>query len=141
MDEYVYDALSVGATGFMLKTEPPSRIVDAVRVVAAGESLLGPATTRRLVEHFVGTPDPRRAHTAVSALTDREREVLLRVAHGESNAEIAAALFVGEGTVKTHVSHVLTKLALRDRTQVVVFAYENGLIAPGTIKEGPPAGR
>lgn len=138
LDEYVYHALSAGATGFMLKTEPPSRIIDAVRVVAAGDALLGAATTRRLVERFVARPDPRRARAATTDLTEREREVLLRVARGESNAEIAAALVVGEGTVKTHVSHLLNKLGLRDRTQLVVFAYENGLVSPGSVRETPP---
>ena len=131
MDEYVYEALAAGATGFMLKTEPPSRLIDAVRVVAGGEALLGGATTRRLVERFVSAPAPHRSETLTVALTEREREVLLRVARGQSNAEIAAGLFIGEGTVKTHVSRIFTKLGLRDRIHAVVFAYENGLVSPG----------
>jgi DNA-binding NarL/FixJ family response regulator len=131
MDEHVYEALAAGATGFMLKTEPPSRLVEAVRVVAAGETLLGGATTRRLVERFVAAPAPRQSGLAAAKLTDREREVLLRVARGQSNVEIAAGLFIGEGTVKTHVSRIFTKLGLRDRVHAVVFAYENGLISPG----------
>lgn len=131
MDEHVYEALAAGATGFMLKTEPPGRLIDAVRVVAGGEALLGGATTRRLVERFVAAPPPHRSGAAAAALTEREREVLVYVARGQSNAEIAAALFIGEGTVKTHVSRIFTKLGLRDRIHAVVFAYENGLVSPG----------
>jgi DNA-binding NarL/FixJ family response regulator len=131
MDEYVYEALTAGASGFMLKTEPPNRIVEGVRTVAAGEMLLGGITTRRLVERFVAAPAPHRAAAAIGSLTHREREVLLRVARGQSNTEIATGLFIGEGTVKTHISRIFTKLGLRDRTHAVVWAYENGLVLPG----------
>ncbi len=127
IDDYVYEALRIGASGFMLKDAPADELVRAVRVVAAGEALLAPSITRRLIEEVTA----RRARTprssAVDALTPREREVLEQVSDGKSNAEIAATLFVSEQTVKTHVSSVLAKLALRDRAQAVVFAYENGL--------------
>ena len=131
LDEYVYDALKAGAAGFLLKTDPPARLVEAVRVVAAGEALLTPEITRRLIDRFVGGVRPARASVALADLTAREREVLDRVAGGDSNAEIARALYIGEGTVKTHMARILTKLGLRDRVQVVVFAYEHGLVQPG----------
>ena len=133
LDEYVYEALAAGASGFLLKTDEPERLVDGVRVVAAGEALLAPEITRRLIDRFVSSvPALRRRPGAVDTLTEREREVLGQVARGSSNAEIGRALFVSEGTVKTHVAHVLAKLGLRDRVQVVVFAYENGLVRPGS---------
>ena len=130
LDEYVYEALRVGASGFLLKDATAHDLVAAVRVVAAGEALLAPTVTRRLIERFmtVGMPTPS---ALVDRLTDREREVLVAMAKGMSNAEIAAALVVVEQTVKTHVGNVLAKLGLRDRTQAVVFAYETGVVRPG----------
>jgi DNA-binding NarL/FixJ family response regulator len=130
LDEYVYEALRAGASGFLLKDRPSEELVAAVRVVAAGEALLAPSVTRRLIEEFA-----KRAPTAtrpeLAELTDREREVLVLMARGLSNAEIARSLFVAETTVKTHVGRVLRKLRLRDRAQAVVVAYESGLVQPG----------
>jgi DNA-binding NarL/FixJ family response regulator len=132
LDEHVYDALSAGASGFLLKDVTAERLFDAVKVVAAGEALLAPSVTRRLVAEFARMRVRRPARAAaLSALTPRETEVLRLVAAGLSNQEIAARLVVGEETVKTHVSRVLAKLGLRDRTQAVVLAYESGLIVPG----------
>jgi DNA-binding NarL/FixJ family response regulator len=131
-DEIVYDAMKAGASGFLLKSAPPARLVDAVRIVAEGDSLLAPSVTRRLVEDFVRRPPPRQERPpAMDELTERELEVLKLIARGLSNAEIAAALFVSEATVKTHVNRVLSKLELRDRVQAVVLAYESGLVQPG----------
>ena len=131
-DEHVYGALAAGASGFLLKDATPEEIVRAVRVIAAGESLLAPAVTTRLIREFAARPAAGRArHGLLDSLTDREREVLLLVAHGLSNAEIAGRLVVSPLTAKTHVSRVLTKLGLRDRTQLVVIAYESGLVVPG----------
>jgi DNA-binding NarL/FixJ family response regulator len=132
LDEYVYDALTAGASGFLLKDVTPERLFDAVRVIAAGDALLAPAVTRRLISEFAAVqPDPRPAPSAaLAALTPRETEVLRLVAEGLSNPEIAARLTVSEETVKTHVSRVLAKLAIRDRTQAVVLAYETGLVTP-----------
>ncbi|MET8026895.1 response regulator transcription factor [Streptomyces avermitilis] len=133
LDEYVYDALRAGASGFLLKEATAERLFEAVRVVAAGDALLAPGITRRLIGEFARLP--ARAGTApppgLKTLTARETEVLLLVAEGLSNPEIAARLGVGEETVKTHVSRILTKLALRDRTQAVIAAYETGLVVPG----------
>jgi DNA-binding NarL/FixJ family response regulator len=130
-DDYVYEALRAGAAGFLLKTAPPHRLVDAVRVVAAGEALLAPSITRRLIEEHVRRP-PRTGQPAeLARLTARELEVMTLVARGLSNAEIAAELVLSESTVKTHVNRLLQKLGLRDRVQVVVRAYEAGLIQPG----------
>ncbi|WP_307801553.1 response regulator transcription factor [Actinomadura violacea] len=133
-DEHVYDALRAGAGGFLLKDIRRDELADAVRVVAAGDALLAPAVTRRLVEDLVRRPGhgvvPRLA-ARLAGLTEREAATLRQVARGRSNAEIAAAMVVSEHTVKTHVSHVLTKLGLRDRVQAVVFAYESGLVVPG----------
>ena len=126
IDDYVYTALRIGASGFMLKDAPADELVRAVHVVAAGDALLAPSVTRRLIAE-VTSRAPKQTSSAVEVLTPREREVLETVADGKSNAEIAAALFVSEQTVKTHVSNVLSKLGLRDRAQAVVFAYENGL--------------
>jgi DNA-binding NarL/FixJ family response regulator len=130
LDEYVYEALRAGASGFLLKDRPPEELVAAIRVIAAGEALLAPSVTRRLIEEFA-----RRAPVAkpgeLDQLTEREREVLVLMARGLSNAEIAKALFVAETTVKTHVGRVLHKLELRDRAQAVVLAYESGLVQPG----------
>ena len=132
LDEYVYEALRAGAGGFMLKDAPPSQLAEAVRTVAAGESLLAPAVTRRLVERYVQRPTPSAdQRTRLERLTDREREVLLLVAKGHSNAEVAGILYLSEATVKTHVTRMLTKLGLRDRVQAVVLAYETGLVEPG----------
>jgi DNA-binding NarL/FixJ family response regulator len=130
-DEYVFRALRAGASGFLLKGARPAELVDAVKVVAAGDALLAPSVTRRLVEHVVHTGLPVAPPAGTPDLTPREREVLVLVARGLSNAEIAATLVVAEQTVKTHVSHVLAKLALRDRAQAVVHAYETGLVVPG----------
>jgi DNA-binding NarL/FixJ family response regulator len=130
-DDYVYEALRAGAAGFLLKTAPPHRLVDAVRVVAAGEALLAPSITRRLIEEHVRRP-PRTGQPAeLARLTARELEVMTLVARGLSNAEIAAELVLSESTVKTHVNRLLQKLGLRDRVQAVVRAYEAGLIQPG----------
>ncbi len=133
LDQYVFDALRAGASGFLLKDTSRQQLLEAVRVVAAGEALLAPSATRRLVAEFARSPglDPDRMRLA-GGLTEREREVLLSIARGRSNAEIADELAMGQGTVKTHVSHLLTKLGLRDRAQLVVFAYEAGLVTPGT---------
>ncbi|RBY84602.1 response regulator transcription factor [Blastococcus sp. TF02A-30] len=131
-DEYVAAALRAGVSGFLLKVAPPEDLVAAVRTVAAGQGLLDPAVTLRVIESFAAAPapDPARAG-ALAQLTDRETDVLALVAAGLSNAEIAARLYLGEATVKTHVSRVLLKLALRDRVQAVAFAYESGLVTPG----------
>ena len=132
LDEYVYEALKAGAAGFLIKTDSPERLVEAVRVVAAGESLLAPEVTRRLIDRFLAGARPgRSAPPELEELTARELEVLKLVARGLSNAEIAQTLFVSDGTVKTHVSSVLSKLGLRDRVQAVVFAYECSLVEPG----------
>ena len=130
-DDYVFEALRAGASGFLLKNAPPEDLVTAVRVVAAGDALLSPSVTRRIIEAFAERPVARHRASGLDALTEREREVLRLVAAGLANAEIAAELYVGEATVKTHVSQVLTKLSLRDRVQAVVFAYESGLVRPG----------
>lgn len=132
LDEYVYDALRAGASGFLLKDTPPDELADAIRVVASGDALLSPSITRKLLEEFTkATPTASRPVADLGQLTDREEEVLRELARGLSNSEIAEALFVSETTVKTHVSHILTKLELRDRVQAVVVAYESGLVTPG----------
>jgi DNA-binding NarL/FixJ family response regulator len=138
LDEYVYDALRAGASGFLLKDVTAERLFEAVRVIAAGNALLAPTITRRLISEFaLLRPAPDAAFTAaLSDLTPRETQVLRLVADGLSNPEIAARLFVTEETVKTHVSHVLSKLGLRDRTQAVVTAYESGLVVPRTRGQG-----
>jgi DNA-binding NarL/FixJ family response regulator len=130
LDDYVYEALRAGASGFLLKDRPSEELVAAVRVIAAGEALLAPSVTRRLIEEFARRA-PTTTRTELDELTDREREVLVLMARGLSNAEIARALFVAETTVKTHVGRVLRKLGLRDRAQAVVLAYESGLVQPG----------
>jgi len=132
MDEYVYDALRAGASGFLLKDVPPEQLVAGIRAVASGDALLAPTITRRLIEEFVrSAPAKRAAPPGLDELTPREVEVLKLIAAGLSNAEIAKELFVSETTVKTHVAHLLTKLRLRDRVQAVVLAYESGLVQPG----------
>jgi DNA-binding NarL/FixJ family response regulator len=134
LDEYVYAALRAGASGFLLKDAPPEELIRAIHVVAAGEALLAPRITRRLLQDFASRPEPRRqAPAALASLTARESEVLTLMARGLSNAEIAEELVVGETTVKTHVGHVLMKLGLRDRVQAVVVAYEEGLVRPGEV--------
>jgi DNA-binding NarL/FixJ family response regulator len=130
LDDYVYEALRAGASGFLLKDRPPEELVAAVRVIAAGEALLAPSVTRRLIEEFARRA-PAVKPTELDQLTEREREVLVLMARGLSNAEIARTLFVAETTVKTHVGRVLHKLGLRDRAQAVVLAYESGLVQPG----------
>jgi DNA-binding NarL/FixJ family response regulator len=132
LDDYVFGALRAGASGFVLKDAPAADLLHAVRVVAAGDALLAPSVTRRLIADYAarGRPD-RRNLAALNELTPRETDVLRLIAHGRSNQEIAGALVLAEQTVKTHVSRVLTKLGLRDRAQAVVFAYESGLVTPG----------
>jgi DNA-binding NarL/FixJ family response regulator len=134
LDEYVFDALAAGATGFLLKHVPPEELVHGVRIAAGGESLLAPSVTRRLIEQFARQRSAVQAPPkALDSLTDRERDVLKLLARGLSNPEIANELHVGEATVKTHVAHVLDKLDLRDRVQAVILAYEVGLIKPGAV--------
>ncbi len=132
-DEYVFTAIRAGASGFLLKDTPPEALLEAIHVVAAGEALLAPTVTRRLIEEFVRrSPQEPTAHdTSLDLLTDREIEVLRAVAHGRSNAEIAVELFISYATAKTHVSRLLTKLQVRDRAQLVMLAYENGVVSPG----------
>jgi DNA-binding NarL/FixJ family response regulator len=133
LDDYVYAALQAGASGFLLKDAPVADLVQAVRVVAAGDALLAPSVTRRLIADFARRPATHRARPErLRALTPRESEVLTLIARGLSNTEIAAALVVAEQTVKTHVGRILTKLDLRDRAQAVVLAYETGLVSPGS---------
>ncbi|MFI7051317.1 response regulator [Streptosporangium canum] len=131
LDEYVFAALRAGAAGFLLKDADPERIIDAVRVVARGDALLDPGVTRRLIDRFTVGPDPAHA-VRVSGLTPRETEVLLHVARGLSNAEIAASLGISPSTVKDHVAEILAELGVRDRLQATIAAYEAGLIRPGT---------
>lgn len=130
IDEYVYEAMRAGASGFLLKDSPPAELAAGVRIVARGDALLDPAVTRRVIEHFVRAREAMPAPVALDALTPREREVLVLVAHGMSNREIAGELVLAEQTVKSHVSRILTKLQLRDRAQAVVAAYESGLVVP-----------
>ena len=131
LDEYVYEALRAGASGFLLKRAPAGDLVAAVRVVAAGEALLAPSVTRRLIDQFAQRPaGARRDASALNELTEREREVLALIAHGLSNAEIAEQLVLTEGTVKTHIKRIFMKLDLRDRTQAVILAYDVGLVQP-----------
>jgi DNA-binding NarL/FixJ family response regulator len=132
LDEYVFEAVRAGASGFLLKDVRPAELVDAVRLVAAGDALLSPSVTRRLLERFARDVPEERTPPSLQDLTDRELEVLRLVAHGLSNAEIAEHLVVGETTVKTHVSSILRKLHLRDRVQAVVTAYEAGLVKPAS---------
>jgi DNA-binding NarL/FixJ family response regulator len=138
LDEYVYEALRVGASGFLLKDTPPEQLVEAIHVVANGDALLSPVITRRVIEEFVRRPPDsvRKPAPQLAELTPRELEVLRFIARGLSNAEIAKEAYVSETTVKTHVAHILLKLGLRDRVQAVVFAYENGVVAPGDGADG-----
>jgi DNA-binding NarL/FixJ family response regulator len=130
-DDYVFGALRTGASGFLLKNAPPEDLVHAVRVVAAGDALLAPSVTRKVIAGFARRPVPVGREAELERLTGREREILELLATGRSNAELASHLYLGEGTIKTHVSSILSKLSLRDRVQAVVFAYESGLIQPG----------
>jgi DNA-binding NarL/FixJ family response regulator len=130
LDEYVYAAVDAGASGFLLKDVQPEELVDAIRVVAAGNSLFGPAATQRLLERFAPPPSDSAAGK-LDQLTGREREILKLIAQGRSNAELAQQLYLSEATVKTHVSAILRKLAVRDRVQAVIAAYEAGLVSPG----------
>jgi len=133
-DDFLFEALDAGASGFLLKTAEPEQLIEAVHVLARGDALLSPEVTRRVIERFGGdgtsAAGPDEAGTAVDGLTEREGEVLLLLARGRSNAEMAAELFLGEATVKTHVSNVLAKLGVRDRIHAVIWAYEHGVVAP-----------
>ena len=133
LDAYVHEALRAGASGFLLKATLPPELLAAVRIVATGEALLAPSITRRLIEDFVRRPVAHGPDPRLDQLTSREREVLTAVAKGQSNAELADELFMSHATAKTHVSHLLTKFAARDRAQLVVIAYETGLIRPGQV--------
>ena len=132
LDEHVFAAIRAGASGFLLKDTSPDELLAAIRIVASGEALLAPTVTRRLIEAFVRqSPAEPTTRTDLDVLTDRELEVLRAVAHGRSNAEIAADLFISYATTKTHISHLLTKLGVRDRAQLVMLAYENAIVSPG----------
>jgi DNA-binding NarL/FixJ family response regulator len=134
LDDYVYEALRAGASGFLLKDSPRHDLIAAIRAAAAGDALLAPSVTRRLIEAFARRPpEATPSPSQLASLTARERDVLLLLARGRSNAEIAVALFVSEATVKTHVGNVLAKLGLRDRVQAVILAYETGLVVPGDL--------
>lgn len=136
LDEYVFEALRAGASGFVLKDDPAEQLIDAIRVVARGDALLSPSVTKRVIRQFVRTP--RTAPTGIDRLTDREFDVFRLVARGLSNAEIGRDLYISDTTVKTHITHILQKLDLRDRVQVVVLAHESGAL--GDDRGGPPAG-
>ena len=150
LDDYVYAGLRAGASGFLLTDTQPADLVAAIRTIAAGDAVLAPAATSRLVRQFAATPNPKSPQTPEppgahpggtqirQALTDREQDVFSRIAAGMSNSEIAASLFLSEGTVKIHVGRILAKLGLRDRVQAVVLAYESRLITPGTPPPDPP---
>jgi DNA-binding NarL/FixJ family response regulator len=136
LDDYVYEALRSGASGFLLKDAPRGDLIAAVRAAAAGNGLLAPSVTRMLIESFARRPAAAvTAPSRLASLTAREKDILLLVARGRSNAEIARELFVGEATVKTHIGHVLAKLGLRDRVQAVILAYETGLVVPGDLPD------
>jgi DNA-binding NarL/FixJ family response regulator len=132
LDEYIYEALKAGASGFVLKDDPPEQLIAAVHTVAAGDALLSPTVTKRVIEQFTRSTRPAPPK-AVDELTAREREILRLIASGLSNAEIGSALFIGETTVKTHVTHILSKLNLRDRVQAVVLAYQTGLFESDAV--------
>ena len=131
IDDYVFDAIRAGASGFLLKDAPPAELAEAVRIVAGGEALLAPSVTKRVIEHFA-TGGKTASRTALPELTDREREILIQVARGASNTEIASSLHIAVQTVKTHVSRILYKLDARDRAQAVIAAYESGLVIPNS---------
>jgi DNA-binding NarL/FixJ family response regulator len=130
VDRNIHDALKAGASGFLLKTDPPERLVEAVRAVAAGETPLAADVTALLIDHYLGRKDVEEGPAEIADLTPREVDVLTLIARGRSNAEIASELYVGEGTVKTHVARILAKLDLRDRTQAAIYAYEHGVVQP-----------
>ncbi len=130
-DEYIFEALRSGASGFLLKNASPEDLVDAIRIVANGDALLAPSITQRIISEFAKISFPAKYKGKLEQLTEREVEVLQLLAKGTTNAEIAEVLFIGEATVKTHISNIFTKLDLRDRVQAVVFAYESGLVQPG----------
>ncbi|MEW2376582.1 response regulator transcription factor [Micromonospora sp. NPDC047812] len=135
LDEYVYGALRAGASGFLLKDTPPAELLAGIRVVAAGEGLLAPTVTRRLIDEFARRPEPARPlPRRLEGVTEREREVLMLIGRGLSNAELAGHLGLSLATVKTHVGRLLTKLAVRDRAQLVIVAYETGLVGPGGLR-------
>jgi DNA-binding NarL/FixJ family response regulator len=137
LDEYIFQALRAGASGFLLKDTEPAELLQALRVVMRGDALLSPAVTRKLVSEFVARPPDARSSAGLETLTNREREVLALVAHGLSNDEIAAAMTLSPATAKTHVSRAMTKLGARDRAQLVVFAYQTGLVRPRAFAEPP----
>jgi DNA-binding NarL/FixJ family response regulator len=142
IDEHILDALRAGASGFLVKDDAPHALVDAIRTIAAGDAVLAPSVTRRLLDRFAQLPGPGQTPTDLSSLTAREREVLALIGRGLSNAEIASMLTVSEATIKTHVGHVLMKLNLRDRVQTVIYAYESGLVTPARYRPpeaGPPS--
>jgi DNA-binding NarL/FixJ family response regulator len=141
LDEYVYAALRAGASGFLLKDAGPTELLQAIRIVAAGDALLAPSITKRLIAEFAARPDPRQGASELSDLTDREREILGLVAAGLSNEEIAARLVISPLTAKTHVSRILGKLGCRDRAQLVTLAYETGLVTPGACDTDREDGR
>jgi DNA-binding NarL/FixJ family response regulator len=135
LDEYVYEALRAGASGFVLKDDPPEQLIAAIRTVAAGDALLSPSVTKSVIQQFTRVPRPEPPHE-VDELTEREREIFRLIARGLSNAEIGEELFITETTVKTHVTHILRKLGLRDRVQAVVLAYQTGLFEPDARRPG-----
>jgi DNA-binding NarL/FixJ family response regulator len=135
LDEYVYEALRAGASGFVLKDDPPEQLIAAIRTVAAGDALLSPSVTKSVIQQFTRVPRPEPPHE-VDELTEREREIFRLIARGLSNAEIGEELFISETTVKTHVTHILRKLGLRDRVQAVVLAYQTGLFEPDARRPG-----
>ncbi len=132
LDQYVYGALKAGASGFLLKDTAPRQLIEAIRVVAQGEALIAPSITRRLIADFVARPDVTSHADTLDVLTDRERDVLTEIGRGSNNKEIAESLFISPLTAKTHVSRILSKLGARDRVQLVVIAYETGLVSPGS---------
>ena len=138
-EDYLFEALQAGAAGFLLKNASPEDLIQAIRVVARGDAMLAPELTRRVLDRFAVSPGPVQRPDRLNQLTEREWDILRLLAEGASNAEIAQQLFVGEATVKTHVSRVLAKLGLRDRVQAVVFAYESGVVTPGG-EVGPSQG-
>ncbi|HET7427053.1 MAG TPA: response regulator transcription factor, partial [Gemmatimonadales bacterium] len=129
LDEYIYEALRAGASGFVLKDDPPEQLIAAVRTVAAGEALLSPGVTRRVIDQFSRAPRPAPPPEGLDELTEREREIFVLIAEGLSNAEIGARLFITDTTVKTHITHIFQKLGLRDRVQAVVLAYRSGMVS------------
>ena len=140
LDQYVYGAIRAGASGFLLKDTNPTQLLEAIRVAAAGEALIAPSITRRLIGDLANRPDPTTAARRLEALTKREIDILTHVGRGQSNSQIAQDLFLSPHTVKTHVSRIMAKLAARDRSQLVVAAYETGLVTPGDARHAGPVG-